>query len=687
MAQKKTMQKKPPGQKVVEKKNPVQDAGRKKLLYILGAIVFGVSFIFYARSINNEYALDDGIVIEKNEYVHQGFAGIGDILTKDAYASFLAQLGSKGQLAGGRYRPLSIVTFAIEYQWFGFKVNDVIHVTGRDGKVYEGKITQVAPGGEVSYKTKEGQPGSINFANIHEFKKLAHFQHFINVLLFACSMVLLFWFLYEALLKELKNREYLAFFITLVFAMHPIHSEVVANIKSRDEILSFLFIMGTLIHFGRFIKKPSPVGGILTGVLFFMAMLSKEYAAVLFFIMPVWAYMASKKLDWQKMGMSLLPLVAAFLPYMALRLGTGTSGSADGVRPDVLNDPYLFATPTQKIATEIYILFKYLWLQLAPYPLASDYSFKTIAYRNFSSPDVILSIVVHLGLIMASVWAFIKKNWILTFAAMFYFLNLALVSNFIFDIGATMGERLVYNSSLGLMIVIFYGLYVLAQKWKNEKGFLYLGGAVIAILVVPYFIIVQERNAAWKNDYTLATTDVKTNSNSALLNANAGTYTINNSELFEYKDQEMEMTLEGKKYIEKALEVHPALANGWMNLAVIEHKLKNFESAEIAVRKLIEIFPSHPKVPVFLNLVSNDYINLGYEKYKAGKPDTCFYYLYKAKNLAPGNPEVYYNLGGAYLSITQNLDSAEAYFKKALEMNPADQRSADGLSKVQLDRK
>lgn len=687
MAQKKSTQKKPAVQKPVEKKNPPGNTGDRKLLYILAAVIFAVSFIFYARSINNEYALDDGIVIEKNEYVHQGFAGIQDILTKDAYASFLAQLGSKGQLAGGRYRPLSIVTFAIEYQWFGFKTNDIIHVTGRDGKIYEGKITQVAPGGEVSYKTKEGQPGSINFANIHEFKKLAHFQHFVNVMLFALSMVLLFWFLYEALFKHLKSSAYLAFFVTLVFAMHPIHSEVVANIKSRDEILSFLFIMATLIQFGRFINKPAAINGLLTGLFFFMALLSKEYAVVLFFILPVWAYMAAKKLDWVKIGLSVVPLVAAFLPYIALRLGTGTSGSADGVRPDVLNDPYLFATPSQKIATEIYILFKYLWLQLVPYPLASDYSFKTIAYRDFSSPDVILSIVLHLGLVLAGIWAFVKKNWILTFAAMFYFLNLALVSNFIFDIGATMGERLVYNSSLGLIIAIFYGLYVVAQKWKNEKNILYLCGAVVAILLVPYFMIVQQRNAAWKNDYTLATTDVKTNPNSALLNANAGTYTINNSELFQYKDKEMEMTLDGKKYIQKALEIHPALANGWMNLAVIEHKLKNYESAEVAVRKLIEIFPSHPKVPAFLNLVSNDYINLGYEKYKAGKPDTCFYYLYKAKNLAPANPEVYYNLGGAYLSITQNLDSAEMYFKKSLQMNPADQRCIDGLGKVQLYRK
>ena len=38
-----------------------------------------------------------------------------------------------------------------------------------------------------------------------------------------------------------------------MFAVHPIHTEVVANLKSRDELLAFLFLMGAdgryLAHF------------------------------------------------------------------------------------------------------------------------------------------------------------------------------------------------------------------------------------------------------------------------------------------------------------------------------------------------------------------------------------------------------------------------------------------------------
>ena len=86
----------------------------------LQAIIVGLlAFAFYFNSFFNEYAHDDGIVIVKNEYVQEGITGIPDIMTKDAYDSYYRQLNTTNQLNGGRYRPLSIVTFAIEQQFMG----------------------------------------------------------------------------------------------------------------------------------------------------------------------------------------------------------------------------------------------------------------------------------------------------------------------------------------------------------------------------------------------------------------------------------------------------------------------------------------------------------------------------------------------------------------------------------------
>ena len=73
-----------------------------------------IGFIFYGTSIYNEYALDDGIIIHQNDYVIKGMKGIKEIMTKDAYDSFYRRMNATDQLAGGRYRPLSVISFAIE---------------------------------------------------------------------------------------------------------------------------------------------------------------------------------------------------------------------------------------------------------------------------------------------------------------------------------------------------------------------------------------------------------------------------------------------------------------------------------------------------------------------------------------------------------------------------------------------
>src|ERR1700739_128487 len=78
-----------------------------------------IGLFFYANSIFNEYALDDGIVIAKNEFVQQGISGIPGIMGHDAYYSYYHQMNANQMLAGGRYRPLSIVVFAIEHSLTG----------------------------------------------------------------------------------------------------------------------------------------------------------------------------------------------------------------------------------------------------------------------------------------------------------------------------------------------------------------------------------------------------------------------------------------------------------------------------------------------------------------------------------------------------------------------------------------
>ncbi len=66
-----------------------------KWAYVILAII-GISF--YYNTIDNEFALDDGIIIHQNEFVMKGAKGTKDILTHDAYYSFYRQMNAEDQL-------------------------------------------------------------------------------------------------------------------------------------------------------------------------------------------------------------------------------------------------------------------------------------------------------------------------------------------------------------------------------------------------------------------------------------------------------------------------------------------------------------------------------------------------------------------------------------------------------------
>ena len=68
------------------------------------------AFLLYVNTFHHGYVLDDYSAITINRYVQEGFAGIPKLMTVDFWHFSNMQLGY--------YRPLSLITFAMEYQFF-----------------------------------------------------------------------------------------------------------------------------------------------------------------------------------------------------------------------------------------------------------------------------------------------------------------------------------------------------------------------------------------------------------------------------------------------------------------------------------------------------------------------------------------------------------------------------------------
>ena len=85
---------------------------QKDYTFVFSIIVLILALVQYANTIGHDYALDDAIVLSENQFTKQGFSGIKDLLSYDTFTGFFGK--EKQLVAGGRYRPFSLITFAID---------------------------------------------------------------------------------------------------------------------------------------------------------------------------------------------------------------------------------------------------------------------------------------------------------------------------------------------------------------------------------------------------------------------------------------------------------------------------------------------------------------------------------------------------------------------------------------------
>ena len=199
--------------KNVQTKIPVQVSSKKyvptkKDNFFLYLILFVFAFVLYGNTIFHDYALDDCLMITDNHYTQSGIKGIKDILLFDTCKGYGDNM--LNSTTGGRYRPLSLVTFALEKEFFG---------------------------------------------------KNSHVEHFNNILLYAITGIFIFVVLSKLLKKLPRPNLFLSvpFITALLFLAHPLHTEVVANIKSRDEILALLFSLITLYLFINYLESSKKI--------------------------------------------------------------------------------------------------------------------------------------------------------------------------------------------------------------------------------------------------------------------------------------------------------------------------------------------------------------------------------------------------------------------------------------------
>jgi protein O-mannosyl-transferase len=266
----------------------MQQTGLKKLSSMMALICAMVGFVLYVNTLGHNYTVDDDTVMAKNKIVTKGVSAIPEIFTTPYRKGFWDRQEAM-------YRPLSLTMFAMEWQ--------------------------VAP----------EQP---------------FMGHLMNTLIYALTGFILFITLRRMLMSY---NIMLPFIATLLFMSHPLHTEVVANIKSRDELLSFLFLILSLYSLFGYCKdeKKKMIKLVSSAFCFLLALLSKESAITFFAIFPLALYfftgLDSKKIL-QYSVIFLIPLAI----YFAMR-AHALAAITNHTEIQVINNSLADASPPARV--------------------------------------------------------------------------------------------------------------------------------------------------------------------------------------------------------------------------------------------------------------------------------------------------------------------------------------------------
>lgn len=638
-------------------------------------LIFAFAFLLYANTLGHGFVLDDGIVITENMYTQAGIKGIGGIFSHDTFYGFFKEEGRETVVSGGRYRPMSLVFFALLYQ-----------IVGASPFLF----------------------------------------HLFTVLAFALTCVILYRTLLLLLTPQnaaIPGAHMVAWLATVLFAAHPIHTEVVANIKGCDEILALLGSLAALYCALKAWDSGERKWALAAGALFFAACLSKENAVAYAVLIPLalWFFRApfapatEGKPSWLGVSGPVFIALAAFLVIRGSILPWGASFGG-GAPMELLNNPFLkfdgntwvnFA-PAEKLATIFYTLWKYVQLLFVPHPLTHDYYPRHIGIMTFSNPLVLLSLAVYAGL---AYW--VVRHWkqrdVSVFGILAFLLPLGIVSNLVFPVGTNMNERFVYMPSVGFCLVIAW----LLNKYLPQHRSLVLG--VFSVVVLLFSLKTVLRNASWTSDERLFMTDVAVSDNSAKLQTSCADILLFKAKKEKIPEKQRTLCQEAITRLQKALEIYPNFKSAYILRGSAYALLNQYPESVADYRKALELAPADPQRKVMLAFTlreagmyygqqKNDLVNaakylneswqlnpkdpetarlLGVSNMVQGKQAEAIQWYTKAEEVAPKDAGSLWELGLAYARLG-DAAKAEALQRRALAIDPQiAQKAAAG---VPLDR-
>jgi len=497
--------------------------------------------------------------------------------------------------------------------------------------------------------------------------------HLGNVLFYGLLGVVLYLLLIKLFRArgDLPAGELIALLTTLFFMAHPIHTEVVANIKGRDEIMTLLGSLAALLFSIKAYQEKKNWLNVIAGLIFFLALMAKENAITFLAVVPL-TYFVFTKAKFTKIATQTLPFLLGAIVFLVIR-GQVLGGNFGGeVSMELMNNPFLKIENSrwvelafgEKMATIIFTLGKYIQLLLFPHPLTHDYYPRHVALMTWGDWQVIGSVLLYVGLGVIGLIGLLKKRlW--SYGILYYLITLSVVSNIVFPIGTNMSERFLFMPSVGFCLgVVALFLSRGGEVLDKKLNIVLLIGSIVLLLLSVKTI---HRNLAWKSNFTLFTTDVEVSRNSAKLRNSAGGELIAEAIKIKEATKRTAMLQEAVGHLQVATKIHPTYKNAYLLLGNAHNYLKQYDQAIVYYDQALKLDANYTDA---FNNRAITYRDAGlFFGQQQGNLPKSIQYLTEAQRALPNDYETVFGLGVAQ-GMSGNLTKAIELFKKSTELQP-----------------
>ncbi len=556
-------------------------------LWPIGAIVL-LTLATYANSLTGNFVWDDQVQVLRNVQIRdfQNLPG--------AFAGTVLAFANQGLAASNYYRPLQTAGYMVAY----------------------------AIGGISPWP-----------------------YHLLNVLLHTITTIFVY-----LLCREFRLSSFASILAGLIFAVHPIHTEVVAWIAGLPDAGCGAFYLMSLWCYLRYVRSSDKKWLGLSSLAFLVALLFKEMAltlpGVILALMVFQRRVFNRKLS--AVFLELSPYALIIAANFGVRLALFGFIVTTHVN--------IQASYWDWISLGIHAFGQYIRYVLLPYPLSAFH----LIPIHFS--DRVVSTFLYGCLIVlacGTVW--LARKRIPTLALWLVVLALMLVPVFNFrGISVTFfAERYLYIPSFAVAIAL-----ALAIEGLSRRPRFVLSTLLVALFAIATF----QRNTAWSDNVSLYNATLQLYPEAVAFRLNLGEILISNNQDAEAKAH-FEQAL---AHLQNSIYFHPPKedARAYLNLGALAGRAREFDQAKQYLEKALQINPDSAAAYTYMGgvLIESD------RNY-----DAAMTYLGKAIEMEPVNDVAHDYMGTALFNLDRYPEAAQ-HFQTALGINPSNKEAQQHLA-------